>query len=202
MKNVSEKYKKGFTLIELLVVISIISLLSTVTFASLGSARDKAKIAKAQSDLVQLRNAISIMGEDTGVWPNGCPVGQIIVTTPGSANEVALNAVVAGLSSIQPAPGSGYTDGNCIWTSSAIAAWRGPYIKSDFRDPWGNLYYFDNDYEAYRDCTDGIHTYPGVGIGTLAVVVSFGPIGIIGDAPFSGSIGNGYGCNQIFVKLY
>ncbi len=49
--------KKGFTLIELLVVISIISLLSTIVFASLNIARAKARIAAAQRFATHLSRA-------------------------------------------------------------------------------------------------------------------------------------------------
>lgn len=47
MKNIRMK-SKGFTLIELMVVISIIGMLSSVVFASLSTARDRARIAAGQ----------------------------------------------------------------------------------------------------------------------------------------------------------
>ena len=49
--------KKGFTLIELLVVISIISLLSSIVFASLGSARDKGRDTAKIAELKQAQLA-------------------------------------------------------------------------------------------------------------------------------------------------
>jgi len=44
---IKKSSNRAFTLIELLVVISIIGMLSSVILASLSSARDKAKVAKA-----------------------------------------------------------------------------------------------------------------------------------------------------------
>jgi len=59
----------GFTLIELLVVISIIGILSSVTMASLNSARRKAKEAKYVQNLSQIRNAIALYASTNGKVP-------------------------------------------------------------------------------------------------------------------------------------
>jgi prepilin-type N-terminal cleavage/methylation domain-containing protein len=57
---------KGFTLIELLVVIAIIGLLSSIIMASLNSARQKAKVAKAQIEIRQIIDAITIAQGEQG----------------------------------------------------------------------------------------------------------------------------------------
>src|SRR3989344_3143092 len=62
--------KKGFTLIELLVVISVISLLSSIVFASLNNARVKARNAKRIQDINQLVNAFNL-GYTSGSPING-----------------------------------------------------------------------------------------------------------------------------------
>jgi prepilin-type N-terminal cleavage/methylation domain-containing protein len=59
----------GFTLIELLVVIAIIGLLSSVVLASLSSAREKARITRAISDLRQLTLSLESYYADTGGYP-------------------------------------------------------------------------------------------------------------------------------------
>ncbi|MDO8620542.1 MAG: type II secretion system protein [bacterium] len=64
-------FKKGFTLIELLVVIAIIGLLSSIVFASLTSARKKARDARRLSDVATIRTALNLYASDTGVFPDG-----------------------------------------------------------------------------------------------------------------------------------
>lgn len=52
--------KKGFTLIELLVVISIISLMSTVIFSAVNSAKAKSSIARLKLDSKQIQTQVDI----------------------------------------------------------------------------------------------------------------------------------------------
>jgi prepilin-type N-terminal cleavage/methylation domain-containing protein len=52
------KYKKGFTLIELLIVIAIIGILASATLVSLTSARESAKLAKAEAELHSISIAV------------------------------------------------------------------------------------------------------------------------------------------------
>lgn len=54
----------GFTLIELLVVMAVISLLSSIIFASLGQARSKARDSRRVQDLIQLRTALELYAVD------------------------------------------------------------------------------------------------------------------------------------------
>ena len=67
MKTISKK--SGFTLIELLVVVAIISLLSSIVFASLSSARVKARDARRLSDMKQINNAINLYFSKNGFYP-------------------------------------------------------------------------------------------------------------------------------------
>lgn len=61
---------RGFTLIELLVVISIIGLLSSITLASLNSAREKARNARRLADMRQVQTALDFYYDAFGSYPN------------------------------------------------------------------------------------------------------------------------------------
>src|SRR5258708_7963948 len=63
--------KNGFTLIELLVVVALISLLSSIVFASLGSARAKARDAKRTEDIHSVQLALELYYNTNGAYaPN------------------------------------------------------------------------------------------------------------------------------------
>ncbi len=142
------KNQRGFTLIELLVVIAIIGTLSSVVLASLSTAREKARVAKAQAELKQLQLAIELLYDDTNLHPNKLTLSPCVQNP-----EVYLNS---------PAAGIGSTDGG-------FPGWNGPYMNVPL-DPWGTNYYFDPDY------TCGASTLGCGGIAqTIRVIQSFGP---------------------------
>ncbi len=72
-------HKKGFTLVELLVVIAIIGILSSVVFASLTSARGKARVAAAQQTMGSLNALATMCANETTV---------VDLTTPAAGSDV------------------------------------------------------------------------------------------------------------------
>jgi len=138
--------KKGFTLIELLVVISVISLLSSVILASLRSARDKARTAKAQMEIDQfIRMATIAQGAASktmiGITGNGCSEcacrgGRDIRNIPES-DQCYINWINV-LTTAQNATGGAVTG-----------------MDKMKRDPWGSPYTIDeNEGEGgFSNCT-------------------------------------------------
>ncbi len=61
--------RSGFTLIELLVVIAILGLLASVVFASLNSARKKARVARAAADLREITKVLMFYYDDHNNYP-------------------------------------------------------------------------------------------------------------------------------------
>jgi prepilin-type N-terminal cleavage/methylation domain-containing protein len=90
MKNYNTK--KGFTLIELLVVISIISLLTSIIFVSISSARNKAKDALIKDEVSKYVSLMNFTFDQTNSYcdlannPNAwvVPVGCTSITSPTS----------------------------------------------------------------------------------------------------------------------
>jgi prepilin-type N-terminal cleavage/methylation domain-containing protein len=62
---------KGFTLIELLVVVAIISMLTSVTLAALGDAKQKGRDSGKIRALKEVRNALQLYATDNGQFPTG-----------------------------------------------------------------------------------------------------------------------------------
>lgn len=136
---------RGFTLIELLVVIAIIGLLSSVVLASLNAARQKARVAAARQDILQIARAV----------------------------EAARAA--SGLTYLLSITGSGYTWGGgsagadtrfrTALTNISTRAQTFEGLNQITNDPWGQVYVLDeNEGESSpTSCSrDSIRTQNGL----------------------------------------
>ena len=156
-------YRRGFTLIELLVVISIISLLSSVVFASVNSARTKARYAKAQAELNEFVKAAVIAQGESGkrlqdITGNACSYCVCTGDLRNSSGACYTNWINA-LTTIQGA------------TGGAISG-----LERMTRDPWGSPYTLDENEREFgaTDCR-------------LDTVRSVGPNGLQEDGSCTGA---------------
>lgn len=142
---------RGYTLIEMLFVIAIIGILATIMVFSMQSVREKAKIARSQTELVQIFNAFTILEDDTGQWP-GHKIPSEVEMAPD--NEICADGCTYGLTDCR----SGII---CDDVGNPYPDWKGPYMTPMPIDPWGNEYFFDTDYIYAGD--------------NYAVIGSYGP---------------------------
>lgn len=180
-----KRHIKGFTLIELLVVIAIIGMLSSVVLASLNQSRGKAKIAAAKSQLRQIANGLILLESDVNKSIKGCP------TDSDTGLEFSLTDPQTGLVTV---PTDFTNNGGCQWTATDASRWKGPYISTPI-DPWGNEYWYDEDYHPLRDAVGCADTYPGDP--TYPVIASGGPNGVNGAEGINGP----YDCDDIFIFI-
>jgi general secretion pathway protein G len=119
------KNERGFTLIELMISVAIIGVLAAIAIPNYIRYRERAKIAKVQSELKTIEKAVMMLAIDTGFWPNKEKVNE-----PDTKEVWNLNVDTAGITD---------TDGSYPY-------WMGPYLGEVPQDPWGNDYFFDIDY--------------------------------------------------------
>ena len=143
---------KGFTLIELLVVVAIIGVLATVVLGTLGTAQEKARVAKTRSDLKQITNLISIAHINTDktllqITGSGC--STCVCTTAGLILKDSISCVNNWKNAIDK-----------IVVAAGIDI---SLAKGFYQDPWGNPYLLDeNEGEGGNNCrVDAIRNSTG-----------------------------------------
>jgi prepilin-type N-terminal cleavage/methylation domain-containing protein len=107
-----KKTNNGFTLIELLVVIAIIGILAAIVLASLGTARNKGKIASATGSMSSMR-AQAELGNNNG---------QYIASLCSTANTATAGGLLELVTAAEQQAGSGKVNCDEAGTKDAWAA--------------------------------------------------------------------------------
>jgi len=89
-------------LIELLVVIAIIGILAAIVLVSLGGARDKARNARIQADLAQVRAVAELHYNESGYSYDGLCLASSTVTLMDDMNSQSGGTAVCFTSATAP----------------------------------------------------------------------------------------------------
>ena len=152
------KNKKGFTLIELLVVVAIISLLSSIVFASLNTARFKTRDAAIKNQLSSLRTAAEILYINTGTYDTLCDLASNSGLMFKSAAEQSKKVVYESVCSS--------SGGNILYMDATGSVVAGGKIPTP--DKWGASIRLVNSTNYF--CVD----YKGIGREQAGIGIYFG----------------------------
>lgn len=102
--------RQGFTLIEILVVVAIITMLASIIFAALSTARIRGRNAHRDADIINIQQALELYaGDNTGNYPLcGTVCNDAACSNPSACNTYPnLQSVTVSGSSVTQTPIAG-----------------------------------------------------------------------------------------------
>jgi len=110
---------KGFTLIELLVVVAIIALFTAFSLVAISYYRDKAKDARVEATLSQVRRVATMIYNDSGSYADLCYEGTLKDGIEGD-NSRNLKLIEDEVERIRGSKPACYTDGSKYCVQSTL----------------------------------------------------------------------------------
>lgn len=136
-------YRSGMTIVEIMIVVTLIAVVAGILAFSISSIREKVWRSQAEQELQILAAAIEQLAFDTGLWPGG------LSRTTQDREVWDLTQAESGI----------FTNDGRFGSD-----WKGPYLDTIPKDPWGMNYFFDSDYNIR-----------GAGTSIVVAVGCYGP---------------------------
>ena len=147
----------GFTLLEITIILSVIAILGLILTPSVINFINNSRLARAQSDVDALANAVANFYRDNGFFPQHADASRTsvvsLLVTPGAVPTSGLTAANNGWAItdvsqidyvvnqlVNNRPSFGNT-GYPLRSALSGSGWNGPYLTGTIQaDPWGNRY--------------------------------------------------------------
>jgi type II secretory pathway pseudopilin PulG len=147
----------GFTLLEITIILSVIAILGLILAPSVINFINNSRLARAQSDVDALANAVANFYRDNGFFPRYADASRTsivsLLVTPGAVPTSGLTSETSGWATtdvsqidyvvnqlVNNRPSFG-NSGYPLRSAMSGAGWNGPYLTGNIQaDPWGNRY--------------------------------------------------------------
>jgi prepilin-type N-terminal cleavage/methylation domain-containing protein len=132
------KVPRGFTLIEVVVVVTILVLLAGVLIPIVSNELEKARTARAQTDMKAVADAFSRYFAHTAVWPSN--EADLVGGANTSETLAGLSCLYENVYTKKGWAGPYMMAGNKVGSSWQIATSTAGVVTG-LSDPWGRLYH-------------------------------------------------------------
>lgn len=151
----------AFTLIELVLVIGIITVLAGLVLSTVGYARKKATLARAESEIAAMSAACENYKADNGVYPSNSDTNNLDARTSGNSSSPSYNLTSLALYNSLFGATNGSRTPNAgarsyfVFKPNMLSPADQTQNVLFIRDPFGNSYGYSTIQAATGDTTKG-----------------------------------------------